>query len=183
MSRKTKAGFTLIELLIVIAIIGVLSNIVLVSLSNARVKAREAKAKSELSNIRNAIAILAIDTNRWPNGCPIGSVYAGATNEVDLSQPEAGLTSVPPIGPIDPPCEWLAQDVAAWAGPYTNSSMVDPWGNQYWFDNDYYPLEDCPTPDANVVQPVVVIVSSGPNGVGGANNSSYDCDDVYVPLY
>jgi prepilin-type N-terminal cleavage/methylation domain-containing protein len=46
-----KKGFTLIELLVVIAIIGILSSVVIVSLSNQRTKAKIAAAQSTINSI------------------------------------------------------------------------------------------------------------------------------------
>ncbi|MES2623362.1 MAG: prepilin-type N-terminal cleavage/methylation domain-containing protein [Patescibacteria group bacterium] len=50
--KKFNKGFTLIELLVVIAIIGILSSIVLASLSSARTKGEDAAIQSTLSNMR-----------------------------------------------------------------------------------------------------------------------------------
>ncbi len=52
---KASRGFTLIELLVVVAIIGILASVVMVSLNSSRGKSRDAKAKSELIEVRNAL--------------------------------------------------------------------------------------------------------------------------------
>ncbi len=53
MQRQALRGFSLIELLTVIAIIGVLSTVVVVSLTAARYKGIDASTKENLNTIRN----------------------------------------------------------------------------------------------------------------------------------
>jgi prepilin-type N-terminal cleavage/methylation domain-containing protein len=62
---KRNKGFTLIELLVVISIIGLLSSIVLASLSTARGKAKDAAIKSEVLQMRNLFAQEFSDTGNY----------------------------------------------------------------------------------------------------------------------
>jgi len=50
-------GFTLIELLVVIAIIGLLSTTIMTSLNGARIKARDARRKTDLEAVRKALEL------------------------------------------------------------------------------------------------------------------------------
>jgi prepilin-type N-terminal cleavage/methylation domain-containing protein len=56
--KHSRKGFTLIELLVVIAIIGILSSVVLASLSTARQKSRDAKRISDVGQIQLALELL-----------------------------------------------------------------------------------------------------------------------------
>ncbi len=68
-----KKAFTLIELLIVVAIIGILASIVLVSISNARLKARDAKRLTHMQSVQSALEIYFLENDRYPtsdhDGC------------------------------------------------------------------------------------------------------------------
>jgi len=64
---KNKA-FTLIELLVVVAIIGILSSVVLASLSGARESARDAQRKQDIRQIQTALEMYINDNGQAPTG-------------------------------------------------------------------------------------------------------------------
>ncbi len=65
-SNHFSKGFTLIELLVVIAIIGMLSGMVLVSMSGMREKARDARRKSDIAQIRKALELYYVANEKYP---------------------------------------------------------------------------------------------------------------------
>ncbi|MFQ6084188.1 MAG: type II secretion system protein [Candidatus Aminicenantia bacterium] len=68
---KSGAGFTLIELLVVISIIGILSTMVLVSLGETRAKARDARRKSEITQIVLAMELDYSDDEKYSQSANI----------------------------------------------------------------------------------------------------------------
>lgn len=67
MKRLTRGGFTLIELLVVIAIIAILATIVLVSMAQARLSAREKVRISDIEQIAAGLEIWAAVNKRYPS--------------------------------------------------------------------------------------------------------------------
>jgi len=96
-SKNQRNGFTLIELLVVIAIIGLLSGMVVISVSEAKAKSRDAQRVSEINNIATALALYHNDFNRYPT-------YTGrltGTDAVSVTLLNAGLMSGIPLDPLN----------------------------------------------------------------------------------
>lgn len=68
-NKKNTSGFTLIELLVVIAVIGIISGVVLQSLSSARIKSRDAARLATIDQLQKAFEVSATvkETNQLPH--------------------------------------------------------------------------------------------------------------------
>ena len=87
--HTTKSGFTIVELLIVIAIIGILAAVTLVTYSGTQVRARDARRTHDMVAIMEALELYRFDHGTYPpsNGqdspnsssdVPSGYVYSSA---------------------------------------------------------------------------------------------------------
>lgn len=66
MKQNYKSAFTLIELLVVIAIIGLLATISVVTLSNARGRARDVRRVADIKQVQTALELFFNDQGRYP---------------------------------------------------------------------------------------------------------------------
>lgn len=90
---KKQRGFTLIELLVVIGIILILTVLVLVALSNARSKTRDARRESDIRQIGLAMEMAYDDDQAYPTSATIPASIASSTTtylESIPSDPKGG---------------------------------------------------------------------------------------------
>ncbi len=82
-------GFTLLELLLVIAIVGIISSLTVISLNEAKNKAKAAKIAQEIDQMRIAFRIWMDEHGHWLSECEIQNIYDGV-NGVDARFCEGG---------------------------------------------------------------------------------------------
>jgi type II secretion system protein G len=99
-----RRAFTLIELLVVIAVIGLLSTIAVVSLGQARIKARDVKRMADLKQISTAIELYLNNNNYLPRNTAGWCTYIsdptngyGAAFQSDLASYIANV----PLDPVN----------------------------------------------------------------------------------
>lgn len=84
---KRNGGFTLIELLVVIAIIGLLSSVVLASLSTARMRGRDVRKQADFRQISTALFLYQDKYNALPPNYVSGTqVCDGGPNQSQYDQ-------------------------------------------------------------------------------------------------
>lgn len=137
-----KKGFSLIELLVVISIIGILATIVLVSMTEAREKAKVAMAGKQQRQMTIAIELYYDDMGFYPPDINRG--WDPGFEKPLPWNPDEG-TENPPIGKFsDPeidcshcPSNWEEKVEDNWNGPYLQEwPRFTPWNGKY--DYNYW---------------------------------------------
>lgn len=67
MNTNTKRAFTLIEMLVVVAIIGILTTLIMTSVSRVRKSSVDTKRRSNIENIRGAMITYYSSKGTWPD--------------------------------------------------------------------------------------------------------------------
>jgi len=97
LSSPSKSGFTLIELLVVIGIIGVLASVVMMSISDSRLKGRDTGRKSQITEILKALELYYGDGGLYPTygvSTNTGGIFSGI--QPSFISTGSYITAMPP---------------------------------------------------------------------------------------
>ncbi len=130
MTIKNKKGFTLIELLVVIAIIGILSGLIIVSMSGASNSAKVARIQADMDQMRPT-AILYFNTNTTYVGLASDTNFAALIT--DITSSAVGGTSN--SGSYSASAYCYRVRVPGYT-PTLDSWCVDSTGNANWITTD-----------------------------------------------
>lgn len=140
MKAQNEEGFTLIELLVVIAIIGILSGVVLASLSTARAKARDANRISDLLQLETALEMYYNDFGQYP----ISALNGFSSEPGDGNSNNAG-NWIPGLAPTYIPT--LPRDPRGGTGHPNPPCISGTWKESYIYisrdGNSYKLLAHC----------------------------------------
>ena len=130
--KKRFLGFTILELLIVAAIIGLLSSVVLVSLSQAKAEARDAKRQAGTHVIDIALKAYYAEYDHYPiasTGIEIEEQYANQTGDFYDTMKNTYLSETPE-DPLYGSGQTYIDDQGV-ERPYSFHYVSDPEGEEY----------------------------------------------------
>ena len=113
-----KKSFTLVELLVVIAIISILAAGLLVGLSKARVKARDARRIADLRNVQSLLEVYYAQEGQYPQATDWTGLETALKN--------AGITSQLPSDPLKGHTEYDYTDCDNRQGYILRAKLEDP---------------------------------------------------------
>ncbi len=150
---KARRGFTLIEILLVLAIIGMLAGVAIVSLIGTREGAKKDATKAMLTSIETAIETYNMHIGHYP------------------TEEEGNLTALR----VKPTFE-SEQVGEMWRGPYLKKEPRDAWRNTF-----NYEVNVAGTDEAQA-QPYR-LWSNGPDGVDGTEDDvkNWSDEDATAP--
>lgn len=119
--KINRKGFTLIELLVVIAIIGIISTIVLTSVSQSQAKGYDSKIVQQLNQFRTAAQIYYLNNSSYsPDAPTTDNCNEGIFNNFDTQNGAPGATIAAGVLPefSDPICSATPKAYAVKAPMY-----------------------------------------------------------------
>ena len=141
-----KKGFTLIELLVVVSIIGVLASIIISSINEARLKAKQAKFTQTLTSLQTALELYYLDNGQYPISTDAGTWdHAGFDDDSDgiyfmdilHDGGYLSITEDPGLFPAVDGVEWNAGEAGLRYFKYDNAA----WGYTCDQSSNYYVLQ------------------------------------------